>query len=629
VCGIAGFVHLDGTRADPAVARAMADAIRSRGPDDDGVFAEGPVALGFRRLSIIDLSGGHQPMSSADGRLWIVFNGEIYNFPELRRDLEGRGYPFRTHSDTETILYAYDAFGEAVPEKLNGMFAFALWDASRERLVLARDRMGKKPLYYAYEPGRFFAFASELKALLRFPRLTPSLDLAGMRRYLAFDYLPDPHTIYRGVHKLPPGNRLILERGSMRLRPYWDLTFTRNGTPPGEAEAAEELVTRMREAVRRRLLSDVPLGVFLSGGIDSSAVVALMAELRPGPEIKTFSVAFREKSFDESSYARAVAARFGTDHREELLEPQAMLDILPTVCAYLDEPFADASVIPTYLLSRFTRQHVTVALGGDGGDELFFGYPTFFAHRFARKYRKLPGFARGAIRRAAGLLPVNRDNFSFDFKVKRFVHGAEYPEELRHEVWLGSFDPPQQEALLTPEVLEATRDLDVYDAVRALHGRDGFRDDLDALCYEYSKLYLGAGVLTKVDRASMAVSLEARAPLLDREVVDYVTSLPSSFKLRGKVTKYLFKRALRGRLPDEILDRPKKGFGIPLGHWIYGPLREVFREVLAPEKVRAAGLFRPEVVKRLLDEHLAGKKDHRKLLWNLFMFEQWRAHYPS
>jgi asparagine synthase (glutamine-hydrolysing) len=354
-----------------------------------------------------------------------------------------------------------------------------------------------------------------------------------------------------------------------------------------------------------------------------------MAELVPPEQIRTFSVAFREKSFDESSHARAVATRFGTDHREELLEPEAMLEILPTVAAYLDEPFADASVIPTYLLSRFTRQHVTVALGGDGGDEIFLGYPTFVAHRFARRYARLPRPVRRVVGGIVNRLPVSRENFSFDFKAKRFVHGVEYEPALWHEVWLGSFDPPLQAEVLAPEVLAATKDLDVYDGVRAIRTADGFRDDFDALCYEYAKLYLGAGVLTKVDRASMAVSLEARAPLLDREVVEYVCALPTSYKLRGRTTKYLLKRAMRGRLPDEILDRPKKGFGIPLAHWIYGPLRELFREVLAPEKIRSEGIFRPEAVTRLLDEHLAGKRDHRKLLWNLFMFEKWRETYPA
>jgi asparagine synthase (glutamine-hydrolysing) len=306
-----------------------------------------------------------------------------------------------------------------------------------------------------------------------------------------------------------------------------------------------------------------------------------------------------------------------------------MLDILPEVCAYLDEPFADASVLPTYLLSRFTKRQVTVALGGDGGDELFLGYPTFFAHRLAKAYLCLPRPLRALARRAVDHLPVSRDNFSLDFKARRFVHGVEYPEELRHEAWLGSFDPPLQEQLLTPEVLEATRDVDVFDSVRALRGSGRFRDDWDALCYEYSKLYLAAGVLTKVDRASMAVSLEVRAPFLDREVVAYVSALPGRLKLRGRTTKYLLKRALRGRLPDEILDRPKKGFGVPLAHWIYGPLRGLFEEVLASDKIGREGIFRPQFVERILGEHLSGRRDHRKLLWNLFMFEQWRAHYPS
>jgi asparagine synthase (glutamine-hydrolysing) len=354
-----------------------------------------------------------------------------------------------------------------------------------------------------------------------------------------------------------------------------------------------------------------------------------MAELLPPKEIKTFSVAFREKSFDESSYARLVAERFGTDHAEEVLAPEVMIDILPHVARTLDEPLADASIIPTYLLSRFTRRHVTVALGGDGGDELFLGYPTFGAHRMAARYAKVPSFARKLVQAAVQRLPVNRDNFSFDFKAKRFVHGAQYEPVLRHQVWLGAFDPPQQTQLLSPEVLRATVELDVYDRVRALHARDGFRDDYDALTYEYAKLYLGAGVLTKVDRASMAVSLEVRAPLLDREVVELAAALPSHLKLRGATTKYLLKRAMRGRLPDEVIDRPKKGFGIPVGHWIVGPLRPLFEETLSEERIRKDGFFRADTVQRLLREHIDGSHDHRKLLWNLFMFQMWRANYPG
>ena len=637
MCGIAGFVRLDGRAAELSVARAMSDAIVSRGPDDEGHHLEGPVALAFRRLAIIDVAGGHQPMSTPDGRRTVVFNGEIYNFHELRKLQESRGHAFRTRSDTENLLYALADHGDDAPRHVEGMFAFAAWDGVERRLLLARDRMGKKPLYYSYLPGKHLVFASELKALLKFPGVSPRLDLGAMRRYLALDFVPDPHSIYEGVYKVPPGHRLVLDLargeagavGAVRVEPYWELRFDARSVPMDEVEAAEEFRRLLRGAVERRLESDVPLGVFLSGGIDSSAVVAFMAELMPAKSIKTFSVAFREKSFDESSYARAVAQRFGTDHREELLEPQGMLDIIPEVARYLDEPFADASVIPTYLLSRFTRQHVTVALGGDGGDELFLGYPTFTAHRLAARYASLPRFVRAAVRAMVNRLPANRDNFSFEFKARRFVIGADVDALVRHQVWLGSFDPSLQEGLLTPEVLAATRGLDVYDTARAVRAHGGFRDDYDALSYEYSKLYLGAGVLTKVDRASMAVSLEVRAPLLDRQVVEFVAALPTHFKLRGKVTKYLFKQAMRGRLPDDILFRPKKGFGIPIGHWIHGPLRPLFQEVLGESKLRQGGVFRPEVVTRLLGEHTSGKRDHRKLLWNLFMFQMWRANYPG
>lgn len=635
MCGIAGFVMLDGTSADAGVLRAMTNAIAARGPDDEGHHVEGPVGLGFRRLSIIDLVGGHQPMSTPDEASWIVFNGEIYNFPELRAQQEAKGRVFRTRADTETILYAYAEHEEGAPEVLEGMFAFALWDRHRKRLLLARDRMGKKPLYYAYRAGRYFAFASELKALLKLPavRADAAIDLASMRRYLAYDFVPDPDSIFENIKKVPPGHRLVfdVEGGAApRVTPYWDMRFAdARAVPENEDEACEELRTLIRAAVKRRLMSDVPLGVFLSGGIDSSTVVAFMAELMPPASIKTFSVGFREKSFDESSYARLVATRFGTDHAEEILEPSVMLDILPEVARYLDEPFADASIIPTYLLSRFTRRHVTVALGGDGGDELFLGYPTFSAHRMAQRWAHVPAFARRLAGAVVDRLPVNRDNFSFDFKAKRFVHGAEYDAMLRHQVWLGAFDPPAQCKLLAPDVLSRTMDLDVYDRVRALHARGGFRDDYDALSYEYAKLYLAAGVMVKVDRASMAVSLEARAPLLDRQVVEFANALPTSMKLRGKTTKYLLKRAMRGRIPDEVIDRPKRGFGIPVAHWLHGPLRGLLQDVLSESALARDGFFRPEVVQRLIDEHARGRHDHRKLLWNLFMFQMWRNAYGS
>ena len=633
MCGIAGFVRLDGSAADVDVLRKMTDAIRSRGPDDEGHHVEGPVALGFRRLSIIDLAGGHQPMSTPDEATWIVFNGEIYNFPELRTRQESRGHAFRTRADTETILYAYLDHEEGAPEVLEGMFAFALWDRTRRRLLLARDRMGKKPLYYAHRPGRYFAFASELKALLKLPevRADARLDLSALRRYLAYDFVPDPDSIFENIKKVPPGCRLVFDMdggAAPVVGPYWDMRFDdARAVPTDEDEACEELRTLIRDAVKRRLMSEVPLGVFLSGGIDSSTIVAFMAELMPPASIKTFSVGFREKSFDESSYARLVATRFGTDHAEEILEPSVMLDILPEVARYLDEPFADASIIPTYLLARFTRRHVTVALGGDGGDELFLGYPTFSAHRMAQRWAHVPAFARKLVSAVVERLPVNRDNFSFDFKAKRFVHGAEYAPTLRHQVWLGAFDPPAQMKVLTQDVLSRTMDLDVYDRVQALHARGGFRDDYDALSYEYAKLYLAGGVMAKVDRASMAVSLEARAPLLDRQVVEFANALPTSMKLRGKTTKYLLKRAMRGRIPDEVIDRPKKGFGIPVAHWIHGPLRGLFEDVLSETALKRDGYFRPEAVRRLQDEHARGSHDHRKLLWSLFMFQMWRNAY--
>ena len=599
----------------------MAQTLEHRGPDDEGLhvatYDDGTaVGLGFRRLAIIDLETGNQPIPNEDGSLRVVLNGEIYNYRELRADLVGRGHRFATNSDTEVIVHLYEDFGPRCVERLNGMFAFALWDERERRLLLARDRFGKKPLYYAEVDGSLL-FGSELKALLEHPLCPHELDFASLSRYLALEYVPAPHAIFSGVRKLPGGHFLTWEHGRSRIERYWDLVFRPDPSPRSDDEYAEELRERLRAAVRRRLVSDVPLGAFLSGGIDSSSVVAMMAEALPADAVKTFSIGFAESSFDESAHARRVAEHFGTDHREHVFTPGDMADVLPTVADVLDEPLADASILPTYLLSRFTREHVTVALGGDGGDELLAGYPTFPADRAASLYVVPRLLNDHVVRPLADLLPVSTDDFSFDFKLKRFLRGAASGEDVRHALWLGAFSPTEQKRLL------AGAGGDPYDEPRRLFAQAPSTDRVERLIYLYAKTYLEGDVLVKVDRASMACSLEVRAPFLDVELVEFLGRVPPRLKQHRLGTKLLLKRALAGMLPPGIASRQKKGFGIPVAEWLKGSLRELLQDELSTARIGDQGLFDTGVVERLVSEHMSGRRDHRKQLWTLLVFQLW------
>ena len=585
------------------------------------MLAQG-VALGMRRLAIIDLQTGEQPARSEDGRVSVILNGEIYNYRELRAELEKRGHHFRSASDTEVLPHLYEEYGTEMLAHLNGMFAFALWDAPRRRLFIARDPFGEKPLYWGVFDDTLL-FASEPKVLLAHPSVSPRLNLEALRLYLSFDYIPAPHSIYEGIQKLPAAHALVLEDGAVRTWRYWNLSFRKREPMLNEAEATEQLRELLADAVRLRLVSDVPLGVLLSGGVDSSTVAAF-AVRASSETVKTFSISFAEKSYDESSYARAVADHLGTDHHEERLSADLAADLVGEIGSWMDEPFSDPSLLPTYLLSRFTRKHVTVALGGDGGDELFAGYPMYWGHALARYYRWLPrSLRRAVVRPAVGLLPVKTKNLSFDFKARRFIAGAEYDDVVaRHHVWFGSFTPDEQETLLTPEVRRAT-DGDIYAAARGLL-QDCDADSLvERMQYLDTKLYLAEDILTKVDRASMAVSLEVRAPFLDRRVAEFVAGLPLEYKLRGRETKRILKRAVAPLVPPFVTGRGKKGFGIPVADWLKTRLRPLARDLLAPARLRRHGLFDPEMVARLQDEHERGAANHRKLLWTLLMFELW------
>ena len=633
MCGILGFLTPRvADIPDLAVLRSMRDSLVHRGPDDSGEFIRpvddrGPfVFLGHRRLSIIDLAGGHQPLSNENETVWVIFNGEIYNFLELRSRLEALGHRFRTNSDTEVVVHAYEEYGERCFRHFNGMFAIGIWDETRRRLLLARDRFGKKPLYYSFVKGNFL-FASELKALIAYPNFSRQINPLSFTKYLFFEYVPSPHTIFKEANKLPPASYLIFEKNGIRVIEFWspfDSGKIAEQLSEGEIEA--KIVELLRQSVRRRLISDVPLGVFLSGGIDSSAITAFAQEEVPG-KVRTFSIGFEDPSFDESTYASFASKYLKTDHHQQVMKPADLLHLVPQLPDILDEPMADASILPTYLLSKFTRQHVTVALGGDGGDELFAGYPTYLAHQMARQYEFFLTHSRPILSFLGNLLPVSDNNISFDFKVKKFLSGIGYPEGIRNFIWLGSFSFPELKRVLPPELCSHVDPVQIMEEVDGYQKGFPLEDKTTLLQYLDMKLYLQDDILVKVDRASMACSLEVRAPFLDYELVEFVMNLPSSLKLRRFTSKYLLKKVMKDFLPKEVINRKKKGFGVPIAKWVKGPLRELFGDLLSYDRIKQEGFLNPDYVTCLLRDHLANKKDNRKQLWTLLVWELWVNRY--
>lgn len=621
MCGIAGVASLNRGPVDAAPLAGMLERLRHRGPDDLGTYIADGIALGNRRLSVIDVENGQQPMRGARATTVVVTNGEIYNYREIKRELERAGHSFRTNSDTEVVAHAYDRWGLNFLDRLDGMFALALFDSASKRLVLARDRFGEKPLYYTIVNG-LLIFASELTSLLAHPETPRELDPRALSTYLALEYVPAPGCIMAGVAKLEPGTALVLDAGHARTIRYWQLEAGRAETPQPYREAVDKLKNLLDAAVRSRLVSDVPLGVFLSGGLDSSAVAAIAA--RHGTPA-TFTIGFEESSFDERSFASSVADRIGSVHHELVLDGDQMPDLVPKLGEILDEPLGDASVVPTTLLSQFARRTVTVALGGDGGDELFAGYPMHQAHRVAPIIRGLPSPALRLLAGGVRRLPVSHANFSFGFKASTFLRGAGVPPPLNHALWMSSFAPLEQESLLTPDVWAASgRGMAAFEpleiAWRLSEGAaPGSRArHLDALTY------LPGDILTKVDRASMSASLEVRAPFLSPEVAEFAFSLPDRYHMRGVRGKRLLRDAVDDLLPNDVLGRPKKGFGIPVGRWLNGSLRELTDDLLGSDTFSNSGLFRIEEVQRRLREHRSGVQDHRKPLWTLLAFELWR-----
>jgi asparagine synthase (glutamine-hydrolysing) len=626
MCGIGGKLYFDPARpVEREILERMNAALAHRGPDDSGIYCDGSMGLAHRRLSIIDLSpAGHQPMSNEDGTIWIVFNGEIYNFQELRSRLAEQGHRFRSRTDTEVILHLYEERGVGCLESLRGMFAFAIWDAPRRQLFLARDRLGKKPLCY-HQDAEAFRFASEAKAILQDPAVDARPDPVGVSHYLTYGYVPSPGSAFHGMRKLPPAHYLVCRAGRTEVVRYWRLRRDRKLERP-EGEWCQEILNRLEEAVRLRLISDVPLGAFLSGGIDSSAVVAMMS--RAAGMIKTFSIGFEEPEYDELRYARLVAERFGTEHHELVVRPDAAA-VLPKLTWHYDEPFGDSSAVPTYYVAQMTRRYVTVALNGDAGDENFGGYDRYVASLLAASFDRWPGAGlfRRAIRWGLRLWPQGGRRTSLLTRGRRFLDGLTEVPERRYARWFCHFYGDRKDELLSPEFRASLDGADDLDCLLAAYRESDAPDFADATLGVDAALYLPDDLLVKVDIASMAHSLEARSPFLDHEFMEFAATIPSDLKVRGRTKKYILKRALADLLPKDILHRPKMGFGVPIDHWLRHELRELAYDTLLGPRGLARGYFRRGTVQRLLDEHVGGKANWHYLLWTLLMLELWHRTY--
>ena len=620
MCGIAGIVRNDGRPIDEQLLSRMCNAIRHRGPDDDGFYINGSVGLGMRRLAIIDLKGGAQPIHNQDRSSWIVFNGEIYNYLELREKLEKLGHTFYTNSDTEAIVHAYDQFGTDCPKHLRGMFAFAIWNERTQELFLARDRVGKKPLLYSHVNGQLI-FGSEFSALLLHPDVSREVQPEALDYYLSFMCIPAPLTAYRAIRKLEPGHWLRWRKGEIELERYWQPDFTKK-IKLDEEEAGERTVEILRDAVRVRLMSEVPLGAFLSGGIDSSAVVALMSQ-ESSERVKTFSIGFEEQDFSELHHARRIAEHVGADHHEFIVRPDAV-EILPLLVEHYGEPYADSSAIPTYYVARETRKHVTVALNGDGGDESFAGYERYIAMGLTERYRRVPSFLReSVIKETVNLIPSSPMKRSRVKSAKRLLEVVSLPRVERYTHWVSVFNEQTKQPLYSDFFRQQTAEADATGLLAEWFKRANGIGVIDAMLLTDQMTYLPNDLLVKVDIATMAVSLEARSPFLDHHVIEFAASLPQTLKLRRLTTKYLLKKVLRKLLPSENLNRRKMGFGVPIGHWFRGKMQPFLREVVLSEKALRRGLFKPEAIRQLVELHTRGERDYSHQLWTLLMLELW------
>jgi len=621
MCGIAGIFDLEPTgMPDRAILDAMNRAQRHRGPDGDGIHAEPGVGFAHLRLSIIDVATGQQPITNEDGSVVLIYNGEIYNFQELQRDLESRGHRFRTHCDTEVVVHAWEEWGEACVERFRGMFAFSLWDRERRTLFLARDRLGIKPLHYALVRGRTLVFGSELKALLVHPDLPRSIDPQAVEEYFAYGYVPDPRTILAGVRKLPPGHTLTVRRGHPVPEPvrYWDVPFQSIG-PIGVEDASRELVERVREAVRMRLISEVPLGAFLSGGVDSSAIVSFMAGLQEAP-VNTCSIGFRDAAYDESRYASLVSEKYKTRHHVETVDADDW-SLVARLATLYDEPYADSSALPTYRVCELARKRVTVALSGDGGDETLAGYRRYRWHVMEERIRSaLPGALCRPVFGFLGRVYPKADWAPRPLRAKTTFQALALDPLEAYYRGVSIFNDESRRRLFLPAFRQRLDGYSAIEVLRKFWDASPTRHPLSRVQYVDMKSYLPGDILTKVDRASMAHSLEVRIPFLDHKVVEWVSGLPPDLLLRGGEGKYLLKRAMRPYLPDDLLYRRKMGFAVPLARWFRGPLRDVVRREVLGEEMSDAAIFDREVARRLVDEHQAGVRDHSAALWTLLAF---------
>jgi asparagine synthase (glutamine-hydrolysing) len=624
MCGIHGILHFDGAPASADVLRPMARVTRHRGPDDEGSYHDGPLAMGMRRLSIIDLAGGHQPLTNEDGSLWLVANGEIYNYRELARELDAQGHKFRTNSDCETLLHLYEQYGDDFLARVNGMFAFALWDARQRRLVVARDRLGIKPLYL-FEVGRRLAFASEAKAILEIPGIETELDARSLPAYLSLGYVPAPHSLFRGIRKLAPATILVVDDGRVREQRYW--------RPPqhverelDEATWIERVRAQLAESVRMQMVSDVPIGAFLSGGVDSSAVVAMMAPCSQHP-VKTYAIGFEggaaETYYNELPYARAIAARFRTEHHEIVVRPD-VVDLLPKLLWHMDEPIADSALVTTYLVSEFARRDVTVILSGVGGDELFGGYRRYLGSHLQRRFERLPAPLRRALVAAGSRLPSDRHSPWLDRMrlAKGFLSTAGLPLEERYRSYVEVFgDDAANQLLAAP--MHGT----LNDGLTAAFAEATSDDEMNRLLSVDAATQLADDLLLLTDKMSMAVSLECRVPLLDHKLFELAAAIPQEVKLHGGRLKHVMKEALAGVLPADILERRKRGFGTPMGAWFKGALAPMLRQLLSRESIDRRGIFRHAAVARLIDAHAANRVDGTDRLLALLNFEIWARLY--
>ncbi len=620
MCGITG-IYLKEGEVDPRLLKRMTDTMKNRGPDDEGYLVRDKIGLGMRRLSVIDLKTGNQPMKNEDGSVWVIFNGEIYNYKEIRGILQQKNHKFITNSDTEVLVHLYEEHGEDMVKYLNGMFAFAIWDESKKKLLLVRDRLGIKPLYY-YHDEKKFVFASEIKSIIEDRTIEREVNLEALHYYLGYEYVPAPITMYKGINKLEAGHLLVVQDDEIKTRQYWEITF--KPKDKDENYFIEKLIELLKDSIGKRLISDVPLGVFLSGGVDSSLLVALMSEVTR-EKIKTFSIGFEEQSYNELDEARQIAVKYNTDHHERVLEPD-ILKLIDKVTSYLDEPYADTSAIPVFLISNKTREKVKVALSGDGGDELFAGYDRYLASKVDSIYSKLPAIVRERIVEASkALRPRSRKKGVINI-TKRFLEGSALPKHGQHIRWQYFLQRFEEHSLYSKYAIEYVKNLDNFRLIDKFYNELDTDDRLAKEQYVDLKTYLVDAMLVKIDRMSMANSLEVRVPYLDHRIVEFAFTIPSNLKIKGFTLKYILKKAAQKYLPKEILKKQKQGFSIPVKNWLKNEINEYAKEILLGEH-EGLKYFNQEYIKTMLIEHTRNKKDHSHKLWAIMLFVLWHRKY--